>query len=259
MLFALLFAAGASVGFLSGLLGIGGGIVLFPLLVYAPPALGLAALDVKSITGLTMAQGFFASLSAVLFYHKHRLVNRRLVLAVGLSLFASSLAGALFSSRTSDRAILVVFGVLAVAAAAMMLLPRAYQRDELSEDRVSFNAPLAVGVALPLGFLLGMLGQGGAFIIIPVLLYVLRIPLRVALGSMLAIGIFSATAGLAGKAATGQVPLLPALAMLAGAVPFARLGGWVGRRTDVRYLRWLLAAVILLSAVKIWSDILGSS
>jgi uncharacterized membrane protein YfcA len=257
VLFALLFAAGASVGFLSGLLGIGGGIVLFPLLVYAPPALGLGALDVKSITGLTMTQGFFASLSAVVFYQRHRLVNRRLVLVLGLSLFASSLGGALFSGRAADRTILLVFGVLAVAAAAMMLLPRAHGRDELTEERVRFNAPLAVGVGLPLGFLLGMLGQGGAFIIIPVMLYVLKIPLRVALGSMLAIGLFSATAGLAGKVATGQVPFLPALAMLVGAVPFARLGGIAGKSTDVRHLRWLLAVVILLSALKIWSDIFG--
>jgi len=255
MLYLLLFSAGAGVGFLSGLLGIGGGIVMFPLLMYLPPALGLEPLDVKSITGLTMAQGFFASLSAMLFYNQHRLVNRPLVLSLGLSLALSSLAGSLLSSRVSDSSILFIFGILAVIAAVMMFLPRSYARDESTEDGVSFNRGLAVLIGILLGFFLGLLGQGGAFIIIPVLLYILRIPLRVAVGSMLAIGVFSATAGMVGKAVTGQVPYLMALVMLLGAIPFARLGGVVGKRSNVVFLRWLLAVIILLSSVKIWMDI----
>ena len=72
---------------------------------------------------------------------------------------------------------------------------------------------------------------------------------------MLAIGVFSATAGMIGKAATGQVPYLMALVMLLGAIPFARLGGVVGKRSNVVFLRWLLAVIILLSSVKIWMDI----
>jgi uncharacterized membrane protein YfcA len=54
-----LFFAGSLGGFFSGLLGIGGGIIMFPLLLYLPPILGFDAIAVKSITGLTMIQGFF--------------------------------------------------------------------------------------------------------------------------------------------------------------------------------------------------------
>jgi uncharacterized membrane protein YfcA len=258
MFYVFLLGAGASVGFISGLLGIGGGIVLFPLLLYAPPALGLEGIDVKSITGLTMAQGFFASLSAVLFYSRHGLVSRPLVLTLGLSLFASSLAGSVASKGVSDSPILFIFGLLAVTASVMMFMPRSYHRDEQTGEMVRFNRPLAIGIGIVLGFFLGLLGQGGAFIIIPVLLYVLRIPLRVALGSMLAIGLFSATAGLAGKALTGQVPFLMAGAMLLGAMPAARAGSYVGKKTKTHYLRWLLAIIITASAVKIWSDIFGA-
>ena len=100
------------------------------------------------------------------------------------------------------------------------------------------------------------MGQGGAFILIPTLLYVLKIPLRVALGSTLAIGLFSSSAGLIGKVATGQVPFLIAVPLLAGAIPSARLGSIVGKKTDTRYLKWLLAAIIFATAVKVWSSIL---
>jgi uncharacterized membrane protein YfcA len=52
---------GAVSGLLSGLLGIGGGIVMAPLLLYLPPVFGLEALDMRTVAGLTIAQGFAAS------------------------------------------------------------------------------------------------------------------------------------------------------------------------------------------------------
>lgn len=255
MFYAFLFVAGSGVGFLSGLLGIGGGIVMFPVLYYLPSVFGIGAIGVKSITGLTMAQGFFASLSAVLLYRRERLVNMRLVLALGLSLFVSSLAGALTSSIVPDEPLVMVFALMALVAAVMMFLPRSHARDEYTEEQVDFNRPVAVGLGLVLGFFLGMVGQGGAFLLIPVMLYVLRVPLRVAMGSMLAIGLFSATAGLAGKTATAQVPLLPAVAMLMGAVPAAWLGGLASRRVRPWALRWLLALVVAAAAVKLALDV----
>jgi hypothetical protein len=120
---------------------------------------------------------------------------------------------------------------------------------------VSFNKPIAIAIGIVVGFLIGMVGQGGAFIIIPILLYVLKIPLRVALGSTLAIGLFSATAGLIGKVATGQVPFYMAAALLPGAIMTARFGGIVSKKTHVQLLRWLLAVIISATAIKVWYDI----
>jgi uncharacterized membrane protein YfcA len=253
--FIFLFCSGSAIGFLSGLLGIGGGIVMFPILLYLLPLLGFERIDVKSITGLTMAQGFFASLSAMLFYHSQRLVNKSLVLTLGLSLFLSSLAGSIVSGGVADRSLLVIFGIMALTASVMMCIPRSYSKDGMKEDAVEFHRPTAVVAGVVIGFFVGMVGQGGAFIIIPVLLYILKVPLRVALGSTLAIGLFSSTAGLAGKIATGQVPFKIAGALLLGAIPFAQLGGRVGQKTDTRFLRWILALLIGVTTLKIWYDL----
>ena len=251
-----LLLVGVSVGFLSGLLGIGGGIVMFPLLLYAPPFLGLGAIDVKSITGLTMVQGFFSALAAMFYYHKNALVNKALVITLGFSLFLSSLIGSLISKQVPDGPLLMVFGVLAFIAAAMMLIPRTYERDDLTEDTVVFHRPTAIAIGIVLGFSIGLVGQGGAFILIPTMLYVLKVPLRVALGSTLAIGLFSSSAGLVGKVATGQVPFLMTLPLIIGAIPAARWGSIVGKKTNTKFLRWLLAAIISATAVKVWMDII---
>jgi uncharacterized membrane protein YfcA len=247
---------GLSVGFLSGLLGIGGGIVMFPLLLYVPPLFGLPGIDVKSVTGLTMVQGFFSALAAMLYYYKNALVNKSLVLTLGLSLFLSSLAGSLVSKKIPDGPLLMVFGTLAFIAAVMMLIPRSYYQDDMTEDQVEFSRPSAIAIGIVLGFSIGLVGQGGAFILIPVMLYILKIPLRVALGSTLAIGLFSSSAGLAGKIATGQVPYLIAIPLVGGAIPAARWGSVVGKKTNTRILKWLLAAIIAATAIKVWSGIL---
>ena len=256
LLFFFLWLAGSVVGFFSGLLGIGGGILMFPLLLYLPPLLGLDGIGVKNITGLTMTQGFFSSLSAMFFYKKHNLVNKPLVVTLGLSLFVSSLAGSFASKLVADRHLLLIFGALAFIAAVMMLIPRSYAADDLTEDRVFFNKPLAVIIGVSIGSLIGLVGQGGAFIIIPIMLYVLKVPLRVTLGSTLAIGLFSSSAGLIGKISTGQVPFLTAAPLLLGAMPAAQFGSFIGRKTKTHYLRWLLALIIIATAVKIWSDIM---
>ncbi|HYQ47457.1 MAG TPA: sulfite exporter TauE/SafE family protein [Thermodesulfovibrionales bacterium] len=255
MFYLFLVLAGAIVGFFSGLLGIGGGILMFPLLHYLPQVFGFEAIGVKNITGLTMVQGFFASLSAMLFYQKQGLVNKSLVWTLGLSLFLSSLVGSFASKAVPDKALLFIFGALALIAAALMFIPRSYGKDDLTEDRVSFHKPTAIVIGVTVGFLVGLVGQGGAFITIPLMLYVLKIPLRVALGSTLAIGLFSATAGTIGKVATGQVPFGMAGALLVGAVPVAKAGAWVSKRTKTYYLRWLLALIIAATALKIWTDL----
>jgi len=251
-----LLLVGASVGFLSGLLGIGGGIVMFPLLLYVTPFLGFSGIDIKSITGLTMVQGFFSALAAMFTYHKNALVNRALVVTLGLSLFLSSLFGALVSKNVPDGSLLMVFGALAFIAAVMMLIPRSYAQDDLTEEKVFFYKTTAIVIGVVIGFSIGLVGQGGAFILIPMMLYVLKIPLRVALGSTLAIGLFSSSAGLVGKVATGQVPYLMALPLIIGAIPAARIGSIVGKKTNTRFLRWLLAAIISATAVKVWMDII---
>src|SRR4030042_1445278 len=250
-----LFIAGSLGGFFSGLLGIGGGIIMFPLLLYLPPILGFDAIGVKNITGLTMIQGFFASLSAILFYNKERLVNKNLSLTLGLSLFITSLLGSLISKWVSDNYLLFIFGILAFVASVLMFIPRSYMKDDLTEDKVDFHKPTTILTGIFIGFLLGMVGQGGAFIIIPILLYVLKIPLRVALGSTLLIGLFSAAAGLVGKIATGQVPFYMAGALLLGAIPAAQLGAMASRKTKTQFLRWLLAFIISVPAIKVWYDI----
>jgi len=250
---------GFAVSVLSGLLGIGGGIVMAPALLYLPHWLGMPALSMSAVTGLTITQGLFSSASAVARHHRSRAVDRRLVGWMGGALLVCALAGSVASKWISGGTLIVVFAGLAATGALLMLTPRANVADppDSAGGPLDFSVPLAVAIGAVVGFLAGMVGQGGSFILIPLMLVVLRIPTRAAIGSNLAIVLMSSLAGFAGKLGTGQVPLLPALGIVAGAVAGATIGSALSQRTHPRWLRRGLAAVVGLMAIGISGDAIG--
>ena len=107
------------------------------------------------------------------------------------------------------------------------------------------------------GLAAGLVGAGGAFLLVPLLLVVVGVPIRVTIGSSLAITAFAATAGVAGKLATHQVPLVPALLVALGALPGAQLGGLASQRLSGVALKRILFLVIVLTGVRVWWDVLA--
>ena len=234
--------------FLSGLLGIGGGVVLTPLLLYLPPALGIGALPVKIITGLTIVQAISGSVLGAFRHSSYGNVSRRLVLTMGPTGAAASLVGALISRDVDDRVLLGIFAALALVTAVMLLLPAEPQKS--GTDDLHLNVPLAVGISIVLGFLGGMVGIGAIATIIGALVYLLRVPPRIAIGTSLGIGMFAAVAALIGKAATAQIdpPLATVVAIVALAA--SPMGAWFSIRTNPNVLIKILAAVVIVAALR---------
>jgi uncharacterized membrane protein YfcA len=241
--------AGLVASFLSGLLGIGGGLVLTPLLLYLPPVVGGAAIPVKIVTGLTIVQAISGSVLGTLRHRAYGNVSSRLVWLMGPPIAIASLVGALVSRDTSDSVILLVFAILAFAGAVLLLLP-VEARDESAAD-VRADPKVAIPIALVLGFFGGMVGIGGIAFIIAVLIYFLRVPPRIAIGSSLGIGLFSAVAALIGKAATAQIDPPLAAIVFVSALVASPVGAAVSVRTQPRALLAILAVIVMFAAIRI--------
>lgn len=254
---ALIVGASALVAsFLSGLLGIGGGIVLVPILLYAPPLVGAVALPVKIITGLTIVQALSGSLFGLVRHRGYGNVSARALRVMGPAIAGSSLAGALVSGGTPDRWLLLVFAALAALAAVVLLLPRESQSVPLSELQV--NVPLGLGIALVLGFFGGLVGIAAVALIVAALIHLIRLPVRVAIGTSLGLGVFSTLAAFLGKLATAQIEGPLGAVVFAAALAAAPAGAAVSVRTPPRTLLTLLAGVVLLAAARIaWSAVSG--
>lgn len=246
-----LLALGLAGGFFSGWLGIGGGILMAPLLLYVPGWLGVGDLDMKMVAGLTVVQSLFATGSGVLVHRRFRFVSKPLVLWAGISIAITSFTGALLSGRASSELLLGIFAAMAIVAAGLMFLPKHEpQREPLAEE-VRFNHGLTVAIFLLLGFMGGLVGQTGAFIVIPVMLYILKIPTRTTIGSSLGVVFLAGIAGTAGKALAGQIDYAMAVPVVAGALAGAQAGGYLSQATGRSTLRHILALLILAAAARI--------
>ena len=241
--------AGLVASFLSGLLGIGGGLVLTPLLLYLPPLVGGAAIPVKIVTGLTIVQAISGSVLGAQRHRSYGNVSSRLVWLMGPPSAIASLIGAFVSRDTPDSVILLVFAILAFAGGIMLLLP-VTPRDARAED-IRADPKVAVPIALVLGFFGGMVGIGGIAFIIAALVYLLRVPPRIAIGSSLGIGLFAAVAALIGKAATAQIDAPLAAIVFVSALVASPVGAAVSVRTQPRALLAILAAIVMLAAIRI--------
>ncbi len=246
---------GLATGFISGLLGIGGGIIMAPLLLYLPPLLGFEPLPMRVVAGLTIVQGLVVCLSGARGHHKSKHVSGRLVLIMGTSIFLAAIIGGAGSRLVSNVVLLVLFGGLALAAAVLMLIPIRKDLSEPDLDRLSFSSWRAVLSAAGVGLLGGLVGQGGSFILIPLMISFVRIPTRIAIGSNLAIVLLSSVAAFVGKAVTGQIEWLQALPLVLTAAPAAYLGSRVSPRVPVAGLRWTLAILVACAALRIWLSV----
>ena len=80
-----LLGVGILSAFFAGLLGIGGALVMIPLLLYVPPLLGVGQLDIKAVAGITMAEVFVAALFGFLAHRRHHSVDSQVAIVGGIS------------------------------------------------------------------------------------------------------------------------------------------------------------------------------
>lgn len=244
-------------GFLSGLLGIGGGIVMAPLLLYIPPVFGLEHLTMQCVAGLTIIQGLASSLSGAVIHKKMHFVSNQLSLFMGSAIFIFAALGGAGSKFISNEILLFIFACLSISAAVCMLLPTPHDSEKPDVAMIKFNRFRALTTASGVGFLGGLVGQGGSFILIPLMTAYVKIPTRIAIGSNLAIVLLSSIAGFIGKSLTGQIEWLLTIPIVLTVVPAAVLGGLISCRVSTICLRRILAALIAAASLRIWISLLA--
>jgi uncharacterized protein len=250
-----IFAIGFIGSFLSGMLGVGGSIIKYPMLLYIPPLFGIVAFTAHEVSGISAIQVLFASIAGVWAYRKGGYLNKQLIIYMGGAILIGSLIGSYGSSLLSEQVVNIVYGILALVAAVMMFIPKKLV-DDMPLNEVTFNKPLAAILALVVGIVSGIVGAAGGFLLVPIMLTVLHIPTRMTIATSLAITFISSIGSSIGKLITGQVDYLPAIIMIIASFIAAPLGTKVGKKMNPKSLQFILAIMIAGTAIKLWIDIL---
>lgn len=250
-----IFLIGFIGSYISGMLGIGGSIIKYPMLLFIPPLFGLAAFSAHEVAGISAIQVFFATIGGVWAYRKGGYLNKTLIIYMGSAILIGSFVGGYGSKLMSEGGINLIYGILALIAAVMMFIPKK-GIDEIPLDQVTFNKWLAASFALIVGVGAGIVGAAGAFLLVPIMLVVLKIPTRMTIASSLAITFISSIGATVGKITTGQIDYFPAFIMIVASLIASPLGAMAGKKMNTKILQVILAVLIAATAVKIWIDIL---
>jgi len=224
---------------MAGFLGIGGGVIIIPLLLYG------AGLSIKLAAGISMVQAFFATLSGLLIHRRNHTLDLRLGAVLGSAGVVGAFLGSVGSAELSARALLYIYFLLLLASLTLLFFAPRTDRAKPSNANLALAVPIGLGV----GTLAGMLGVGGGFVLIPLMIAVMRVPTRIAVGTSLVVILTTTLAGSTGKIATGQFDASIAFFVILGSIVGAQVGGRVNSRVSPRGLR--LCLTLLLSTITV--------
>jgi len=266
VLIAELAALGLGTGFLAGLLGIGGGMLMVPFITIIMGHRGVASdLAVKMAIATSMATIIFTSVSSVRAHHKRGAVRWDIVRRLAPGIVMGSLLGSLGVFALLKGTVLAIFFALFVGfSATQMFLDR---KPKPTRQMPGTAGQLSAGGAI--GFISGLVGAGGGFVSVPFMTWC-NISIHNAVATSAALGFPIAVANVLGYVVSGQsvqgLPdgsfgyiWLPALAVIAVCSVFtAPLGAKAAHNLPVKKLKRVFASILyLLAAYMLWKGLQG--
>lgn len=256
-------ALGVIAGFLAGLFGVGGGLVLVPVLLMMFDAQHFAAAHTLHLAlGTSMATILFTSVASMRKHHQHGAVNWQVVRHITPGILIGTGIGALTASLIPVKGLGIFFALFVYFAAAQILLDK---RPHPSRQLPGLGGMSLTGTLT--GWLSSLVSIGGGTIVVPFLIWC-NVPIRHAIGTAAAIGFPIAVGGSIGYIAVGwneaTLPnphlgyvYLPALLWVALAtVLTAPLGAKAAHRMKVELLRKLFALLLIVLATKLLLKVL---
>jgi hypothetical protein len=266
LILAVLLAAGCLSGFLAGLFGVGGGIILVPVLLYVFTGM----LDITDVVATHLALGtsllvvVFSSIASAFQYYRNGHVVPKAVFVLGVGSVVAATAGAFLAATLDAGTLQKIFAAVVVIAAVRLLLEKEGVRNK-GNVNLSSGPLFLTGVVT--GVVSSLAGVGGGIFSIPIMYSLLHFPLKKALGTSSATIIITGIAAMAGYVfngamdpamdqysfAVGYVDYLHAIPLIAGGVPMARVGARFAHASKSDTLRTSFAVFLFLVAARMFS------
>jgi uncharacterized membrane protein YfcA len=271
---------GAAVGYLSGLFGVGGGFLLTPLLIFLgiPPAVAV---------GTGTAQVVASSISGAITQYRRNNVDVKMGVVMLSGGFLGTIIGVemvrlLRRAGQFDLFVSLIYVTFLGVVGVLMLIEsvntwRRFNAGTASSSRrsgqhswvdglpfkmrfhrsklyISAVPPAVIGMFV--GFMAAIMGIGGGFVIIPAMIYILRMPTNVVVGtSLFQITFVAGLATILHSVQNKNVDIVLAALLMAGGVVGAQFGTSAGAKIKGEHLRFVLAALVILVALRIGYDL----
>lgn len=254
-----LIVTGVGVGFTTGLLGVGGGFLLVPILFFLLMGLGVdPTVAIRLSFGTSLAIILPTAISSAYGHYRKNQVEVKAAIYFGISGFLGGLTGGYVASHTPEDILRFLFGLIMLFVAIRLLLFK-----NSTDHRVKIeNILLFLLFGFLAGLTSGLIGVGGGIIIIPVMILVMGYTMKEASGTSSAVIIITSLGGiisyvLNGLTVTGLPPysfgyvnLLQLLVIIIFSIPMAQVGAWTANKLPEDILRYILVTLQFYIALK---------
>jgi uncharacterized membrane protein YfcA len=243
---AVITAVGLAAGFLSGVFGVGGGILIAPGLVF------LAKMDHRRAYGTSLAAVLPIALSSMVTYWAHDHIDWPVALCIAVGAIVGAVIGTHFLNVISQSALAIGFSAILILSAVRLF----FEGQGEGRSVLSFwGIVLLVVIGLVSGILAGLLGVGGGIIMVPAMLVFFSIPAVFAKGTSLAVIVPTALMGTIRNRSNKNVDIPAALIIGVSGIVAAVVGAWFSTRLSDTASNVLFACLMLAVASKLlWQE-----
>jgi uncharacterized membrane protein YfcA len=260
--FLLFVAVGCLIGFLAGLFGVGGGILMVPVLVFSYDYAGVSPSVLTHVAiGTSLFVVLFASISSSYQHRKQKNIDWRAVFFIGFCSALTAFVTTRLAAILSGRHLRAAFALVVVTAGIKMLTEgEAQAQKKLELSSAPSSVRLAV-IGITAGVVSALAGVGGGVITVPMMYYLVNMPLKLAIGTSSAAIFITAAFSVVGYILNGMgraglppwnlgfVDLQRGAALAIGSLLMARVGASVSFRTHPYRLRKLFALFVICVSV----------
>lgn len=266
----ILLAVGVAAGTIGSMVGLGGGVIIVPALVFLAEWSDTFALTPQMATGTSLAVVAVSSLSSSISYHKQRKIDMRSALLFFAGSGPGSLVGAYLNARLTGGGLLAGFGVFLIAVSFLLMIRHKLGKRQMRwsvvrtyTDPVSgethtygYTKTVALAASFAVGLLAGLFGVGGGALMMPVLLILFHFPVHVAAATSMFMIFLSSIPGSAAHAHFGHIQWLHAALLAPGAWAGGKFGAWLSLKLRVRTLALVLRLMLIATGLRlIWDGL----
>lgn len=236
---------GFAAGVLGSILGLGGGIIVVPVLTFFGYSPTLAA-------STSLFAAFSNAVASTISYTRQKRIQFSIGLKLGLLSIPGTILGAYISSGITPSLFKILFGLVLIVSAIYIFINRKIESKQHNQSKQVML--FAVGASFFAGIISSLFGIGGGIVFVPLMVIVMGLSMKEAAPTSQFILLFASAAGLAAHSALGHPDFIQALLLAAGA--FA--GGFVGARLSVdikeKRLKILVSIVMVAASIKLFID-----
>ncbi len=263
----ILISIGLAAGTVGSLIGLGGGIIIVPMLLNIDHFLSaFSTVPIHVAVGTSLITIVFSSLSSTLSYHKQKRIDYKSGILFLIGSIPGSLLGTYINSLLNTERFTLFFGIFLICISVFLFVSsklnkkskevhrgiiRTYTNDEGEAYTYSYRLPLAISLSICIGIISGLFGIGGGILLVPMMAFLFGFPPQLAVATSMFVVMFTTLGSSISYITLGEVNFYYILLLIPGAWFGGKIGAYINQKLKTETIALILRLVVLFYGIKL--------